>query len=477
MPLALVYPANTLSSGFSVDNSCRFNGDAYVHRTFGSAGNVDRWTFSAWFKIASSSGNICLFAAAADSNNYGSIVIKTDGSIEWQHYASASAIGILHTNRKLRDHSAWYNLICVYDSANGTAGDRMKMYINGTEETSFATDTNPSSGQDSPFNKDDIHSIGAQDYAGGSFQNYWNGYLAEVVFLDGTAASATDFGEFDEDSPTIWKPIDVSGLTFGTNGFYLDFEDSSNLGNDANGGTDYTEVSLAAADQSVDTPTNNACTLNSLAVATSGATTFSEGNNKIVYAASSGWRPAFGTFPVSEGKWYFEVKGLLFPGTSYCQVGWVSLEYTANGNSALTDEISGWGNLDPAVVYDSRLGNIYYQFVTNNSNDTSYGDSFGAGDIISCALDLDNSKIYFAENGTWKNSGDPESGSTGTGAHSILSGYTWVPFIGINNVTAEATFASPVQANSSGNADENGYGDFEYAPPSGYLSICSKNTA
>ena len=158
------------------------------------------------------------------------------------------------------------------------------------------------------------------------------------------------------------------------------------------------------------------------------------------------------------------------------QIGWVALDYAQAGNSAVSDEISGWGNTDPAVAYDSRAGNIYYQFITSNSNDTSYGDSYTAGDIIGVALDLDNSKIYFAEDNTWKNSGDPTSGATGTGAHSILSGYTWVPFIGINNATAEVTFASPATANSSGNADENGYGDFEFAPPSGYLAICSKNT-
>ena len=455
MPLALVYPANTLSSGFSVDNSCRFNGDAYVHRTFGSAGNVDRWTFSAWFKIASSSGNICLFAAAADSNNYGSIVIKTDGSIEWQHYASASAIGILHTNRKLTDYSAWYNLICVYDSANGTAGDRMKMYINGTEETSFATDTNPSSGQDSPFNKDDIHSIGAQDYAGGSFQNYWNGYLAEVVFLDGTAASATDFGEFDEDSPTIWKPIDVSGLTFGTNGFYLDFEDSSNLGNDANGGTDYTEVSLAAADQATDTPTNSFCTMNPLDNEFVDAT-FSEGNNQLVIASGTKAH-ATGTMGVSAGKWYWEIECDASDGDDQ--------------SVSLVDRVSKDGSTD---TYSSSYPyNYVYQsqgrYVNNGSVTDTDPDSFTSGDIIGVALDLTNNKLYFAKNNTWQDSGDPTSGSTGTGAMSItaasgtLNGF-YFPAVGSETTSRGATWkcnfgGCSAFTVSSAASDANGYGN------------------
>jgi hypothetical protein len=190
------------------------------------------------------------------------------------------------------------------------------------------------------------------------------------------------------------------------------------------------------------------------------------------------WRPALGTFPVSSGKWYYEVKGMLFPGTSYIQIGWVSLDYAGVGNAMLSDEIAGGGFFEAAYAYDSRLGKIYYQDGTGSgsSGNAAYGDSFTAGDIIGVALDLDNNKIYFAEDNTWKNSGDPTSGATGTGAYSISSGYTWVPYIGINVATAEATFASPVQANTSDAQDANGYGQFEFAPPSGYLSICSKNT-
>ena len=388
---------------------------------------------------------------------------------------SSSNIFQLVTNRKFFDVAAWYHVVLLFDSSQGTAANRMKLYINGVQESSFSTATYPAQDLNSEVNKGGTKHTWAAFDSNGSIVNEFDGYIAEALFLDGTVAAIGDLGEFDSDSPSIWKPKDVSGLTFGTNGYYLDWEASDNLGNDANGGTDFTEVNLAAADQSVDTPTNNACTLNSLAVATSSALAFSEGNNKI-YNSDSSWRPAYGTFPVSTGKWYFEAKGLLFPGTSYIQIGWVSLEYTGGGNAALTDEIAGWGNTAPAAIYDSRAGNVYWQNASTNGN-SSYGDSYAAGDVIGVAIDLDNSKIYFAEDNTWKNSGDPTSGSTGTGAFSIVSGYTWVPFIGLNNATAEATFASPVQANTSDAQDGNGYGQFEFAPPSGYLSICSKNTA
>jgi hypothetical protein len=470
----IILPANTLAAGgYDVTNSCRFNGDAYMHKTYGSAGNVDRWTFSAWFKIASSSGNICLFAAAADSNNYGSIVIKTDGSIEWQHYASASAIGILHTNRKLRDYSAWYNLICVYDSANGTAGDRMKMYINGTEETSFNTDTNPSSGQDSPFNKDDKHVIGAQDYAGGSFQNYWKGYLAEVVFLDGTAASATDLGEFDDDSPTIWKPIDVSGLTFGSNGFYLDFEDSGDLDDDESGeSNDYTAVSLAATDQSTDTPTLNYPTLNPLVLGS--YATLSEGNLHLNGNTSSDSGATIATVGFPEnGKWYIEEK-------MTDQTG----QFPESGvfNDIETDSFQS--NLNAAGGIPSNSAGVSINCSGNIMVDGSSAHSISAitdGQIKQYAIDMDNGAIYIGLNNTWYNSGDPTSGSSRTGAIDTWTAGTRSNMMfgatAYNGSDGEVNFGSPAYANSSDAADANGYGAFEYAPPTGYYALNSKNIA
>ena len=478
MPLALVYPANTLSGAYSIDNSCRFNtpDSSYVHKTQGTSTDTDKYTLSVWLKRGSNLGAVNTWfsegtglTAQADYN------FKADGTMMLYNRDASSNIFQLVTNRKFFDVAAWYHVVLLFDSSQATDTNRMKLYINGVQETSFSTATYPAQDLNSEVNKGGTKHTWAAFDSNGSIVNEFDGYIAEALFLDGTVAAIGDLGEFSETSPTIWKPKDVSSLTFGTNGYYLDFEDSSNLGNDANGGTDLTEVNLAAADQSVDTPTNNACTLNSLAVATSSALAFSEGNNKIYNSASS-WRPAYGTFPVSTGKWYFEAKGLLFPGTSYIQIGWVSLEYTGGGNAALTDEIAGWGNTAPAAIYDSRAGNVYWQNASTNGN-SSYGDSYAAGDVIGVAIDLDNSKIYFAEDNTWKNSGDPTSGSTGTGAFSIVSGYTWVPFIGLNNATAEATFARPVQANTSVSQDGNGYGQFEFAPPSGYLSICSKNTA
>jgi hypothetical protein len=462
--MPLIFPANTVSAAaYSIDNSCRFNSDAYVHRTFASAGNVDRWSFSCWFKLGDTAGNIVLFAAAADANNYGEIRVKTAGTISWEHYASASDVGQLHTTRKLRDFSAWYHLLCVYDSANGTAGNRMRMYLNGVEETVFGTDTNPSSGADSPFNKDDIHSVGATDYATGSFQNFWDGYMAEVVFIDGTAYGPTDFGEFDEDSPTIWKPVDPSGLTFGTNGFYLDFKASDNLGNDANGGTDWAEVSLAATDQTTDTPTNNFCTWNPVGNPRidSGSViepTYSEGNTMTTHAGGSNVQ-ATTTFFVNKGKWYME-----------CEC-----DAIGSGNTATL------GILEDTDFGEAGETHVY----RNNGNyvSGSYGDTYTSGDILSMAFDATNGTIWFAKNGTWQNSateGEIEAGTTTNAAEASLdTTISWTILTkGLSDNIMKANFGTAyADTISSGNADGNGYGNFEYAVPSGFYALCTKNLA
>ena len=283
-----------------------------------------------------------------------------------------------------------------------------------------------------------------------------------MVLIDGTQNAVTDFGEFDEDSPTIWKPKDVSGLTFGTNGFYLDFEDSANLGNDANGGTDFTENNLAATDQSTDTCTNNFATWNPLFRKGTTTPAFAEGNLKSTFDDGGANEFALTTFGVSAGKWYAEVKWTSNTGTAATATGILDMAYT--------------GTDDPNNAVTNAFG--YFGSGTKNVSGTasSYGNSYADGDIIGIAIDMDNNKLYFSKNGTFQDSGDPTSGSTGTGAISIVSGVTYGIFTSdYNSQVAELNTGSPAYSISSGNADGNGYGNFEYAVPSGYLAICTKN--
>ena len=235
MPInSFLYPAKNVPTSYEVANSCRFNDDdtAYFNKT-PSAGDRAKWTFSCWFKLGNipgASANHCLFSSGSSGADQATIKISNQKIDWWEWDQSANDfIGYLSTNRKIRDPSAWYHLVCTWDSDNGTAGNRMRMYINGTEETSFATDTNPTSGFDSNINSNVAHEIGRE---ANNSSNYWDGYLAEMAFCDGQAYAASDFGEFDDDSPTIWKPKDISGLTFGSRGWYLDFEDSGDLDDD-----------------------------------------------------------------------------------------------------------------------------------------------------------------------------------------------------------------------------------------------------
>ena len=457
-------PGAKFTPAYEVANSCRFNraDTAYMHKTPSSTGNRDVWSWSAWIKRSTLGALQVIFEAGDGGSNYTQIAFNSSDQLDFQDDGG----GRLKTNRLFRDVSAWYHLLIVFNSADGTAGDRMRIYVNGTEETSFATDdtANVAQNEDSEMNLSSrVIRLGygnEDDYAFG-------GYMAEVVLLDGTAATPTSFGEFDEDSPTIWKPKDVSGLTFGTNGFYLDFEDSANLGNDKNGGTDLTEVNLAAADQATDTPTNNFATINPLHFGSdNGTVTMSEGNLKFSNSGNDTFRSS--TMAVSTGKWYAEFK----------------LTGTATG--------SGVGiNSGNQVAY---IGSNSYDYIFGfngivYNNDSNAGGSFAApatNDIVGVAVDLDNNKIYWSENGSFLNSGDPTSGATGTGAISVTASssngtgfyHFAVGDAGSGTVSFECNFGGcPAFSISSGNADANGYGNFEYAVPSGYYALCTKNLA
>ena len=466
--------ASALPSGYDVANSCRFvsASSSYMHKTPGSAGNLRTWTFSAWVKKCTNGVNNYLLSSYVDANNTVNVWFNDEDYLECQVKASGNNYKF-STNRKFRDVSAWLHVVYAVDTTESTAGDRVKIWINGTRETSFSSSTNPALNTDSVLNDTTQMNIGKYD----SGTTYFDGYMAEVCLVDGSQLAATSFGEFDEDSPTIWKPIDVSGLTFGTNGFYLDFEDSSNLGNDANGGTDLTEVNMDTYDFTIDTPTNNFATFNSL-MRFHSSMSIAEGNLKVTTGnayASYGSNSFFSTIGMSAGKWYCEIKVLTAPnnngligvafdlenfhqqgsdGNAY-NLSYTTKGYSYSGVGGIGNDGGGWG-------------------VTGQS-------TWGVNDIISIALDMDNHKVYFAKNGTWQNSGDPTSGATGTGAVSIASGYTY--FFGVSDNQGSTVwvysgnFGNPLYGITSTNADANGYGNFEYAVPSGYYSLCTKNLA
>jgi len=480
MPLILG-SQSAVSTGYSIDNCSRWNIEGRMERNF-AAGDPDTWTFSCWFKGGPwGTGYPKILqgvdpAVAADNADT-SLQFNTSDELTFLNWNSGYD-GYRIPEQGWLDVGAWYHIVLVYDSGNGTPADRIKMYLNGAQITAFSTETNPDADQDSNFNKASpqcefhLGSHFGRD-TGGRFR----GYMAEVAYVDGTVYAASDFGEFDEDSPTIWKPKDFSGdITFGTNGLYLDFADSANLGNDVSGnGNDLTESGFTAADQGTDTPTNNFCTMNPLDNFYVDAT-FSEGNNQMVIANGT---KAYGTgtMGVSAGKWYWEVKMSANTGSDTDEQ---SLGIADRVATALTDSYAvGY----PAnYVYQSQGRFVESETTTADT----CPDSYTTGDIMMVALDLVNDKLYFGKNGTWQCSGDPTSGATGTGAMSIkgtgdvdTSGF-YFPLCGSDTTSRGATWQFNLGGCSafdvtSANQDGNGYGNFEYAVPSGYLALCTKN--
>jgi hypothetical protein len=455
--MPLIIPANSITGGYAVDNSCRFDdGSSDGFSLSGQNGNRKTFTFSCWVKRGVFGENF-LFNSRIDASNHFLIRFTGGHQLELLNRTSASNNFILTTNRLFRDVSAWYHIVVAVDTTQSTANDRVKFYVNGVQETSFATQTMGSQNADLSLNiSTATHYIG-QEYTSGS--NFFDGYMSEVILIDGTALDSTSFGEFDEDSG-IWKPISVSGLTFGTNGFYLDFEDSAALGDDVSGnGNDFTVNNLTAIDQTTDTPTNNFATLNPLLGI--GIGSYSEGNLKIG-GVSGNWSTAFSTIAVTQGKWYVEGKSL----STSMMAGVISTDQAHNViNDFQGKQSRGWG-------YEST-GRLW-----NNASDTvSWGSTYTTNDIIGVALDLDNNRLFFSKNGVFQNSGDPTSS---TGAISIPSGYEWYIAYSPVDSTAqqwELNFGNPPFTISSGNSDGAGFGNFEYSVPSGYYALNTKNLA
>ena len=481
MPLILSgnVASATADAGYTVANSCRFNNgynggldDAYLGMTPSGASNRRTFTVSAWVKRGSHFNDEHPIFSAGEGSGFSIRFSSESGSnsaINVYEYVSGWQLRV-HTSAVYRDPSAWMHVCVAIDTTQATDTNRVKIYVNGTQVTALGNADYPSENYDTLVNSGILHTIARNGTAG----DYYDGYLAEVCMIDGSALTPTSFGEFDSDSPTIWKPIDVSGLTFGTNGFYLDFEASDNLGNDANGGTDWTETNLAAEDQATDTPTNNFATLNPLYHPASNAPTLSEGNCKVVSSSALFLGGIGSTIGVASGKWYVEVK--VTTRNTGAQIG-----VTSDPSVDVTDNAEGRaiGFLATSFGYQEDG-----QEVTNDTRG-AYGASYDT-DIVGIALDCDNNKIYYSKNGGWSDGDGTSDAATPNDFQTITapaSTPTGFYFFGASDGSTSATntyefnFGNPTFSITSGNADANGYGNFEYAVPSGYFALNTKNLA
>ena len=438
----------------------------YITQTISDGGNT-KSTFSAWVKRSGLGSTQYLFHTSENTNNDVKIIFNSSNNLRVLGVVSGSTVLNLTTNRLFRDNSAFYHIVISFDLTQSTEADRVKMYINGVQETSFSTATYPAQNYSSLRlnNNGDRRTIGTiYDGGGSAGSGYFDGLLAHVHWTDNYAYAATDFGETDSTSG-IWVPKTSPSVTYGTNGFFLKFENSGNMDLDSSG-NNLSFTTSGNLTQNIDSPTNNFATLNRLYYTTeSGTLDFS---NRNFTKSSSVTRSCFSTLAPSAGKWYCEVK---VANDTDCKLGIVNLSYEYNLNGQTVDFAASGG----AYSYNENG-----QKQEAGASAASYGTGYNAADIIGIAMDLDNSKLYFSLNGTFQNSGVPTSGSTGTGAISITAGgdYAFAGKVnggcdlGFNFGSGDYAVSSTV---ASGNADDNGIGSFEYDVPAGYYALCTKN--
>jgi len=438
--MPLILGANSVS-GYTVKNSLRFNSGStdYLTRTPSTNGNRRTYTISTWVKRSTLGTTQTIIVA--DPSTYAFLRFQTDDKL---YFYGDNAVLYRSTTQVFRDVSAWYHIVVAINTTLATANDRVKIYVNGVQITAFDTTVNPTQNTDMEFNSTTQHWIGCFV----DTTQVVNGYMSEFYMIDGQALDPTSFGETNTLSG-IWIPKAYTS-TFGTNGFYLQFKNSASLGTDSSGnGNTFTVNNLTSIDQTTDTPTNNFATLNPLAVFNTTSPAYSEGNLKATWS-SGGNSYTNGTFLLSKGKWYFEVKG------------------STNDCAIFARDPSNYTDFDGTYGFSNANGNK----ITNGSGSAS--QSAGASnDILQMALDMDNNKLWVGRNGTYFASGDP---SAGTNAFISSLPTDLVPSFQNYGNNIQANFGSPIYSANS-YTDGAGFGNFSYAVPSGYYSLNTKNLA
>jgi len=431
----------------------------YISRTFGTPTDNNKWTFSAWVKRSGITAGQMLFYAV-NSTNENKIRFDDDDTLTLLNVISGSTDSQLNTTRKFRDTSAWYHIVAVFDSSNVTSADRQILYVNGVRETVFGTTNESAVDAASTINSAVAHNIGAQ-----SSNLYFNGNMSHVQFVDGLALAPTEFGEVDSTSG-IWKLKVGSYATAGNNGFHLKMEDSSNMDLDSSSNA-HTFSTTGTLTATKDNPDNNFATINPLYYSSTGLlnvnlTATSTGNSHKNYHS---------TIAVDSGKWYAEMKVNSWNGSNNIMFGIVADSWNNINSTSPGDNFAG--NASTGIGYGSDGQKI----IANSAS--SYGNSFTTGDILGIALDLTNNKLYFRKNNSaWENSGDPTSGSTGTGAIDVPSGFTrLITFSHYGSQSCSMNFGNGyfgTTAITSAGTNASGNGTFEYDVPTGYTALSTE---
>ena len=462
--MATILGANTLSSAYDVANGVRFeDGDnAKMSRSIsGSPTDPEKYTFSCWIKRGNLTEGVIL-GNYANANFRAKFGFDSNHKLEYYQVNDGSASASVVTTQVFRDTTAWYHIVLTYDSSQGTAADRVKFYVNGTVVSSYSGTSYPAQDLDSRLNQASQTLVIGQD---GNDSKDFDGYMCELVLIDGQALDATSFGEFDSDTPTTWKPKDPSSLTFGDDGFYLDFEDSGDLGDDESGnGNDFTETNLAATDQTTDTCTNNFATLNSLVNFNSGV--FTEGNCAITFGDDT-----ISTIGVTRGRWYWEAQRTNTSNEAHFGIG------LSRGFSSATSIVSSGDRVyvRGGATFVSATSNLsILTFGSNNGTPASVGN----GDVIGFYLDLesDTKNITIKKNDGATPVIDIDLTYSGSDAEEPIFAFCRMN----SGCSSSWNFGNPIAALTSANSDPNGFGSFEFSTTLSsvdYYALCSKNLA
>ena len=473
--MPLILPGNvgsaTATTGYDVANSLRFNDGSSDYLNNTSVSSVtSRFTFtiSLWVKRSTLGAKSMIGTVGGDSTNFGAIWFDSSDRLNCTEGSGGGTLNFI-TNRLFRDVSAWFHIVLAIDTTQSTESNRVKIYVNGVQETSFSTSTYPPQNSNMHLNRN-----GKTQYIGrhtDSTNNYYfDGYITEVVWVDGQQLSNTDLGEFDSDSPNIWKPIDVSGLTFGNNGFYLDFENSGSLGADVSGNSNnFTVNNLTSLDQTTDTCTNNFATIDTLStnLFDPATTTFSEGNLKYVASNANFNGTWLSNIGVNAGKWYAEFKLGSHSTNSGHSFG--IYRYDDTGVNATGGDVPV-SNMIRIIFADSSRNVIAFgSTVQTGLSSTSSGDIFGI------YMDIDNGKLNVQKNGS-----DYITEITGITTAGSTFFFQTQGEVQSRNLTFEHNYGNPTFSISSGNSDPEGFGNFEFSTTHNsvdYFALCTKNLA
>ncbi len=437
----------------------------YLSRTPSSAGNRQTFTISVWVKRSNTNSEnaICSAWDADNISSHFDFRFTSSDTLNLQRWSSN-----ITTNRLFRDVSAFYHLVLAVDTTQATDTDRVKLYVNGVQETSFSSATYPNQNDTLKFNSNVAHNIGRNLYSSPS--GLFDGSMTHFHFCDGTQYQASDFGESDSTSG-IWKPKTAPSVTYGTNGFFLKMENSGAMGTDSSGNTNTFTVN-GTLTQNVDTPSNNFATMNPLDNFYANGT-FANGNNTVTSVSGDATYNT-STLGVSSGKFYWECKWSAQPtgSTNQVLIG-ITKRPTTNANFFLG--MKAW-----TYAYMAASGAV----LQSDSTIITY-DTYSIGDIIGVALDLDNNRLYFSKNGVFQNSSNPANGTnpisiTAPDSTAEDSGAYFAGF-GDGNTNLQETgqfnfgqgYFGTTAVASAGTAPSEG-GIFEYDCPSGYQALCTK---